>query len=601
MKRLLLLIVLFSSIFQSARAKTLKGAELRTLDSFTYGRFEVRYRSFQAGGALASFFTFHDNISSTKDWNEIDIEIMGRYTDEVQLNTITAGQTSHVYPQWVNFNPAAGFHRYAIEWTPGYVAWFIDGKEAVRQTGPHIAALNKAQKIMMNVWQPAYPNWAGDWNPAVLPLFAYYDWVSYASYTPGRGNVGTGTNFTLQWRDDFDTWNRSRWAKATHTFSGNNCDFTPENAVFKNGYLILCLTDAGHTGFVDKNPPTVLWARAAPGKVTVRFSEAVNQVSAETLSHYSIPGASIQSAVLQEDAHTVILHLADPDITKAANLVVLGIKDRASLPNLLTGKMVSIIKPQPLAFPIKINVGGPAVLGFLSDQEWGPEVEYGFEDGRTTAVSPGIDIRKTDLDAVYRSERYGLVAYRVRVPNGTYKVTLMMAENSFQAGGKRVFDVAIEGRKVIDRLDLFRAAGFHTAYETQVKGIQVTDGILDLYFAAEVNHPLLNGLVIEPGQTQVGSSETPVPNRFYLFSSYPNPFSQTTCISFRIPAQGNIQVKIYNILGEEIAVLLNQIKPPGVYRLQWHPQLRSGVYFCRADWLFRGNHLSKIQKLLLLH
>lgn len=596
-----LLVFLFSLILAPhTEAKSLKGAEMRTLKSYTYGRFEARYRSIQASGALASFFTFHDNITSTKDWNEIDIEIMGRYTDEVQFNTITAGQTSHVYPQWVDFNPSSDFHTYAFEWTPDYVAWFIDGKEAVRQTGEHIRTLNKPQKIMMNIWPPAYANWAGKLNPVVLPLFAEYDWVSYADYTPGSGSLGTGNNFTLRWKDDFDSWNRSRWVKAAHTFSGNNCDFIPENAVFKGGFLILCLTDAEHTGFVDRNPPTVLWARAAPGTVTVRFSEAVEKNSAEKLKNYSIPDATIQKASLQEDAHTVVLSVGGLDLTNSYNLVVLGIKDRAPQPNLLTGKLIPIIMPKPLKFPVKINVGGPSVLGFLSDQEWGPKVEYGYEDGQAATTSPGIDIKNTELDAVYRSERYGLVAYRVRVPNGVYKITLMMAENSFDTTGARVFDVAIEGKKVIANLDLFKEAGQHVAHPIVIDGVSVEDGVLDVYFGASVNHPLLNGLLIEPVQERVTLPGGKEPEAFCLFSNYPNPFSRKTSIGFRVPEQGRVQVKIYNILGEEIAILLNQIKPAGEYRVTWSPRFKSGLFFCQVNWISHGKKFSKTEKLLLL-
>ncbi len=48
----------------------------------------------------------------------------------------------------------------------------------------------------MNIWNPLYENWAGVFNPEALPAFAYYDWVSYYSYTPGTGNYGTENNFT---------------------------------------------------------------------------------------------------------------------------------------------------------------------------------------------------------------------------------------------------------------------------------------------------------------------------------------------------------------------------------------------------------------------
>lgn len=100
----------------------------------------------------------------------------------------------------------------------------------------------------MNIWNQEYAHWSGPWFDENLPLKAYYDYVSYASYTPDSGNCGTNNNFTLQWKDDFDEWDQSRWEKATHTFPGNLCDFVPENVIFEDGYMILCLTDEEHVG-----------------------------------------------------------------------------------------------------------------------------------------------------------------------------------------------------------------------------------------------------------------------------------------------------------------------------------------------------------------
>lgn len=89
----------------------------------------------------------------------------------------------------------------------------------------------------MNIWNPQYENWAGKFYPESLPAFAFYDWVSYYTYTPGSGNYGTDNNFTFSWIDNFDSWDTTKWDKATHTFPGNNCDFIQENAVFQDGKL----------------------------------------------------------------------------------------------------------------------------------------------------------------------------------------------------------------------------------------------------------------------------------------------------------------------------------------------------------------------------
>lgn len=238
-------------ILAAGFAKDYKGAELRTIASYTYGRFEVRMQSAAGSGMLSSFFTYHDGGGA---WNEIDLEILGQYDDEVQFNTITPGQVNHVHDFGVDFNPHEGFHVYAFEWTPNSVAWFVDDDLAVYDSGGHISQLNLAQKIMMNMWIPDYPSWVGPWNDDILPLYAFYDWVSYSSYTPGTGDTGSGNNFTHQWTDNFETWDQTRWQKATHTWWGNNCDFTPQNVVFQDGYMILCLTDNYNLGFSGEIP-----------------------------------------------------------------------------------------------------------------------------------------------------------------------------------------------------------------------------------------------------------------------------------------------------------------------------------------------------------
>ena len=369
--------VILLTLTSQVQSKQYKGAEYRTKDSFLYGRFETSYKSFEKDGALASFFTYHDGGG---EWNEIDIEIMGRYNNEVQFNAITPGQTNHVRAEYVNFNPSADFHTYAFEWTPDYVAWFIDGNEVYRQTGAHVLTLTEPQKIMMNVWAPAYINWAGSINDVTLPAFAYYDWVKYYAYTPDSGNYGTNNNFSLKWTDDFESWDQSRWDKASHTWDGNNSDLIHDNAVFNDGKLILCLTDETNIGYTDLNGPYALWARASDGKITIKFSEDLDQASAETKSNYLIPGVVVNNAQVLSDKKSVLLDVSGLDLSKAYNVLILAkIKDLFGNSNAARAVPVSI--PDFLSFPIKINIGGKSVNDYLTDQEWSETAEYGFLDG----------------------------------------------------------------------------------------------------------------------------------------------------------------------------------------------------------------------------
>src|SRR5512141_3030800 len=92
----MLSIILAGSMLSACLAfaqKPYRGAEYRTIASMKYGRFEVRMRSAPVSGMLSSFFTYYDPANP---WNEIDIEIMGRYNNEAQFNTIVPANTNHV-------------------------------------------------------------------------------------------------------------------------------------------------------------------------------------------------------------------------------------------------------------------------------------------------------------------------------------------------------------------------------------------------------------------------------------------------------------------------------------------------------------------------
>ena len=581
-------------------AKQYKGGELRTKESYTYGRFEVCYKSSAGCGQTSTFFTYHDFTSDwINNWNELDIEILGRYTDDIQFNAITPGRSNHVHHHWVDFNPSLDFHTYAIEWTPDYVAWFIDGEEAYRQTGEHVSTLDKPQKIMMNIWNPVYEGWVGSWDNRILPLFAYYDWVSYASYTPGEGNTGTNNEFKLEWTDNFNTWDQSRWDKATHTFEGNNCDFLPENIVFRDGMMILCLTDNENTGYVDHNPPAVLWARAYGDTVEVVFSEDVEETSAEKTSNYAISGVTVSEAKLQSNNRTVKLTVSDLDFDSQYNLVVLGIKDKSETPNNLIGQVVSIVMSSPLPFPVKINVGGFTYNDYLSDQEWSENVEYGYLDGEAAEHS-NQQIQGTEEDQIYRTEHRGIVGYKVRVPNGVYKVTLMMAENYFNEDGSRVFDINIEGNYIARNIDIFQEVGANAAFNIVVDSVNVADQTLDIHFGAIKDNALLNGLIVEAISADIHEENNILPNKFYLEQNHPNPFNSFTTIEYGLAESSFVSMRVYDICGREIESLIHKSQRAGVYEVTWQTHLSSGIYFYKIEVVSKHRIFTEIKKMLLI-
>ena len=243
-------------------AKPYRGGELRTINTYRYGRYEVRMKSALGSGVVSSFFTYRDywadGYTSTQYWNEIDLEWLGNHDDKVQTNLII--QNGWDLPDLINldFNPHEDFHTYAIEWTPDYVAFFVD-EQMIRWVDNFYAdSLYHYQKIMMNIWQPTWVDWVGEFDEDILPVYAYYDWVKYYAYVQGTGNAGTDNNFIMLWEDDFDDWDTDRWQKATHTFDNNNVDFIEENVVFYDGYMILCMTTPNNTGYEPEGPEYTL-------------------------------------------------------------------------------------------------------------------------------------------------------------------------------------------------------------------------------------------------------------------------------------------------------------------------------------------------------
>lgn len=80
------------------------------------------------------------------------------------------------------------------------------------------------------------------------------------------------------------------------------------------------------------------------------------------------------------------------------------------------------------------------------------------------------------------------------------------------------------------------------------------------------------------GWQQVGN----LPNRFYLDQNYPNPFNPSTSIRYQLTAGSEVQLKVYDLLGREVATLVNEYKPAGNYSVNFSDsgsRLSSGVYF----------------------
>ena len=86
-------------------------------------------------------------------------------------------------------------------------------------------------------------------------------------------------------------------------------------------------------------------------------------------------------------------------------------------------------------------------------------------------------------------------------------------------------------------------------------------------------------------------------NNSLKLESYPNPFRNSTTISYNVPAQSNVKVSVYNSIGERVAFLVNEIQTAGQHEMEWNAEGKThGLYFVKVE---AGNY-SQVRKVALM-
>ncbi len=95
----------------------------------------------------------------------------------------------------------------------------------------------------------------------------------------------------------------------------------------------------------------------------------------------------------------------------------------------------------------------------------------------------------------------------------------------------------------------------------------------------------------------VGNEYKSVDVKYDLSQNYPNPFNPSTQISYSIAAYGKVTLKVFDVLGKEVATLVNQEKPAGQYSVKFDVgNIASGLYFYKLS----AGSVSLVKKMLVL-
>jgi RHS repeat-associated protein len=171
----------------------------------------------------------------------------------------------------------------------------------------------------------------------------------------------------------------------------------------------------------------------------------------------------------------------------------------------------------PGAYGFMLNCAGDAMYTDPAGRTWNADDRfycpgsYGYYDAYDMYSVDGI-VTGTDAGSIYGdvTESDKEMEYRFDVAPGDYSVKLFMAEYYYNTPGIRIFDVYIEGVKVLEDLDLYARAGYMKAYEPEFTA-HVIDGTLNIVFRAKKDNATIAGIAITGLQAQATPTVTWTP------------------------------------------------------------------------------------------
>lgn len=96
--------------------------------------------------------------------------------------------------------------------------------------------------------------------------------------------------------------------------------------------------------------------------------------------------------------------------------------------------------------------------------------------------------------------------------------------------------------------------------------------------------------------------EAPLPYEYELFQNFPNPFNPSTSVMFTVPRNGLVTIKVYDMLGQEVTTLVNEVVERGVYTVNWNGLTDKGSYVASGNYIYRmvAGDFVKSRKMMLI-
>jgi len=214
----------------------------------------------------------------------------------------------------------------------------------------------------------------------------------------------------------------------------------------------------------------------------------------------------------------------------------------------------------------------------------GSDVDFFVLHGATDA--PTVDVIARDVATLVDDAAYGDITGYISVPPGNYTLDLTLAD-----GTTLVQSYWADLRTLGGGSAVVFASGFLDPSSNQ------SGEAFGLFFV------LADGTVgqFPEGVASVENISGVTPSNYSLEQNYPNPFNPSTNIKFSLAVDSKVSLKIFNILGQEVATLLNANIAAGINSINFDAsKLNSGVYLYRLEATgIDGSNFIKIRKMIL--
>ncbi|MDD5593220.1 MAG: glycoside hydrolase family 16 protein [Candidatus Margulisbacteria bacterium] len=161
--------------------KPFASGEYRTRNRYGNGLVEARMKAVRRDGLVTTLFFYTDQFDN-QPWDEIDIEILGKDTTQMQINYHTNGRGDHEKMIPLGFDAADDFHDFAILREEKEIRWYVDQKLVHTENGSRGALPTAAGRVLVNFWPGAgVDGWLKRFTYPGHALAAAYDNISYTS------------------------------------------------------------------------------------------------------------------------------------------------------------------------------------------------------------------------------------------------------------------------------------------------------------------------------------------------------------------------------------------------------------------------------------